>query len=983
MRLLKAVTLSLLLAALFSTLCLAAPPDRITSPVVARQTVQLPAGVPLQARPEFDQGTVDPSMKMSYMTLLIVPSANQQKAINRLLAQQQDRHSPLYHKWITPEQYADRFSLSPNDVKKITVWLQSQGFSVSKVARSRNLIAFDGTAAQVESAFQTELHNYNVGGEVHFANAIAPSIPAALSGVVSGIGGLSNFRAKSYATHTNPDYTLPQNGSDYLFLAPGDIATIYDINALYNLGIDGTGQKLVVAGETDVFLADLNDFRSGFGLTQISGCTTNANKVITACNTTNFKYVVVGTDPGVPNSLQDDLLEADIDLEWSAAVARKAQIIYVNAPATANGVWDAWHTAITDNLAPVITLSYGLCELGEALNGEFSADEGYLQQASTQGITFLNSSGDSGAASCDFQTNYPTGGYAVSYPASSPEVTGVGGTLIPYTEFNGTYWNLNNTGDGGSAIQYMPEEVWNDEQEWSEYCTANPSSGTCSSNPGLSSWATAQETYIGVFAGGGGLSNCFNETGGVCATPPNGGFPQPTWQASLAVPGSPPLVRYSPDVSLLSSVYWPGFIICTPAGELQGFTGTTSTCANGIASALTTYNHFRVGGTSVASPIFAGIVTLLNQYLAGGSSPGLGNINTQLYFLAATPTNGAFHSAVSPSPSLTFGSDGAFCSPGTPIGFPPALQCPSSGLNAGFLGFDASVFDPTTGYSLTTGLGSVDANNLALAWAASRTSTTASLAATPTSTYEGVTVTLTATVAPSSATGTVKFLNGTTSIGTATLSGGTATLTTTTLPVATNSITATYEGDITDATSTSPAVDVTVALAYTLSGTDMSVTQGNPGTSTITVVPASGFTTAINFTCSDPAAKSTCSFNPTSITPPGTTTTTLTVTTTAATAQLHMPFDHAGRLFYAVLLPGFLGIVLTMRSRKPAARGLRLLSFIVVLGCSTLLLPACGGGGGGGGGGGNPGTPKGQYTITVTATAGTVHHATTVKLTVN
>src|SRR5450759_1499246 len=115
---------------ILSTPSFAAAPDRITGPIVSSQTVTLPAGVHFKAQPQFDQGPVDPSFPLSYMTRRTVPSASQQRAISRLLAQQQDPRSPLYHKWLTPEQYADRFGLSPNDVNRITEWLQSQGFTV-------------------------------------------------------------------------------------------------------------------------------------------------------------------------------------------------------------------------------------------------------------------------------------------------------------------------------------------------------------------------------------------------------------------------------------------------------------------------------------------------------------------------------------------------------------------------------------------------------------------------------------------------------------------------------------------------------------------------------------------------------------------------------------------------------------------------------------------------------------------------------------
>jgi subtilase family serine protease len=854
---------------IFSTLSFAAAPDRIAGPVVSSQLIKLSAGVPLKAQPQYDQGPVDPSFKLNHITLLTVPSASQQKAITQLLAQQQDPRSPQYHKWLTPEQYADRFGLSPNDIQKLTTWLQSQGFSIREVARARNFIVFSGTSAQVECVFQTEIHNFEVDGEKHFSNIASPSIPVALSGVVTGIRGLSNFHLKSHVIHSKPNYTEPVSGGDNFWIAPGDIAAMYDITPLYSAGIYGNGQTLAVMGETDVYLADLNDFRSGFSLPQISGCTLNSNLVITACDTTNFKYVLNGTDTtGLPDSVQQgDLIEADTDIEWSGAVAQQAQIIYVNSPdPNGNGVWDSWYYAVDNKVSPVITLSYGGCEFSEALysaedpglRGTFGLDEPELKMANAEGITFMNSSGDNGAAECDPTETDPndtlaTGGMAVSYPASSPEVTGVGGTLIPYPDYTPTYWNSSNGSTGGSATGYIPEQGWNDAQEWGEACVDDPSvyGSFCTAN-GITSWATAQ-SFFDISAGGGGASNCYTISNGVCT----GGFPQPTWQANLAIPGQTTKVRFSPDVSLIAAVFWPGIIVCTPVNEVLGNGDTASMCANGIAGFFS--YGYTFGGTSFATPMFAGIVTLLNQYL-GNSGTGLGNINTILYSLAATPANGAFH-------PVEVGSNGVYCEPGTPavVGWPAALQCPSSGANAGFFGFDASNFDPTTGYNLVTGLGSVDANKLAKAWASATTNFTL----TPT----------------------------------------------------------------TGAFTVAPGVTA--------------------GPDTITVTSTSGFVTngqtaeSLTYSCSGLPSEATCVFSPTS--PTSSATVTVSITTTAPTAQLRAPLGHGNRIFYAMLLPGLVGIFLTVGSRKRAARGVRLLSFIVVLGLSTMWLVTCGGGSGGGG----------------------------------
>src|SRR5271155_4656364 len=328
----------LLLPLVASTLCFAQQPDRISGPIDSSQMVTLPGQFQRKAKPEYDQGPVPASLQFAGVTLLTLPTPSQQKALSLLVAQQQDPASPSYHKWLTPEQYADRFGLSQNDVQKISAWLKLQGFTVISVARGRNWIVFSGTATQIENALRTEIHHFNVNGEMHIANATMPSIPASLSGIVEGFRGLDDFgpkpmnvrKAAPQGQSSRPNYydsAFPQIPD---FVAPGDIETIYDLTPLYNAGFNGSGEKLVIVGQTDVYLDDLNAFRNGFALPLISGCTTNGSGVITSCTTSstaNFQYVLNGADPGVSLG---DLTESDLDLEWSAATAPGAQIIFVN-----------------------------------------------------------------------------------------------------------------------------------------------------------------------------------------------------------------------------------------------------------------------------------------------------------------------------------------------------------------------------------------------------------------------------------------------------------------------------------------------------------------------------------------------------------------------------------------------------------------------------------------------------------------------------
>jgi len=240
----------------------------------------------------------------------------------------------------------------------------------------------------VEQAFRTQIHRYDAEGEIHFANATAPSVPAAFANVVTGIGGLHDFRLKPKIAH----YTSPTSGRNYL--APDDVAVIYNLNPLYAAGINGTGQKLAVVGQTQITLSDLQQFRISNGL---------------APNDPQITLVPKLPDPGI---VSGDFDEANLDLEWSAAVARNATVLYIYS----ENVFDALQYAVDNNVAPVISMSYGLCEL-QTGNADLNAQRTIAQQAVAQGITWLASSGDSGAADCWSSRGRTITSLAVDAPA--------------------------------------------------------------------------------------------------------------------------------------------------------------------------------------------------------------------------------------------------------------------------------------------------------------------------------------------------------------------------------------------------------------------------------------------------------------------------------------------------------------------------------------------------------------------------------------
>ena len=393
---------------------------------------------------------------MNAMSLDIGLSPAQQKDLNALIEAQQDPKSPQYQQWLTQEQYGARFGLTESDLSKITDWLTAQGFKGTQISKSRNTIYFSGKAWQAEAAFHTQLHRYQLQGDTHFANATELKLPAALASVVAHVGGLTSFRPKPKAItrKAQPDFTSSVSGSH--FLAPGDWATIYNVNPIYNAGYTGTGMHVAIVGQTWFQQSDIDSFRAAAGL-----------------GGTNLNFVCISSSncTGTAGESLSDIPEADMDVEWSGGIAKNATVDYIYASGSDPGlnVLDALVYAIATYqvngaVVPVISMSYASCE-AETGTSFAEAEETYFRQASVQGQTILNSSGDQGAAACDYNVSVSTQGAAVNWPSSSPHVTGVGGTTFSADDDNGAdaYWSYSNAADIiSSALQYIPETSWND-----------------------------------------------------------------------------------------------------------------------------------------------------------------------------------------------------------------------------------------------------------------------------------------------------------------------------------------------------------------------------------------------------------------------------------------------------------------------------------------------------------------------------------------
>jgi subtilase family serine protease len=637
-------------AIVFSTFSYAATQDRINGPLSAGPKVAIRGNLHGLAKLENDLGRADGNRPMQGITLAFHPSEAQQKDLDHFIAELGDRSSANYHKYLTPKQFGQRFGMSQNDLNKVIAWLQSEGFTNIRVANGRNEISFDGTVAQVESVFSIEMHHYLVDGAVHLANAGAPSVPAALAASVVNVAGLHTFAPKPRA-RVQPHLTSYVTGNH--FLTPADFATIYDLNSLYSSGIDGTGQKIAIVGQSKVNQSDINNFRSAAQLT--------ASTITT----------IAVPSGSTPTRCAGDEGESDLDLEWAGGVAKNASIVFVTASlgsgdscggARSNSVWNALDQAVQGNVAPFISSSYGNCEAG---NGQAFAlqVQGWAQQGITQGQTIVSASGDSGAADCEpGGAASATTGFAVDMPASIPEVTGAGGT-----EFFGDnagvvtgntaaadlpYWSGSGAGSDtiSSALTYIPEEGWNDT-------------------------AASIAAGFGLSATGGGASLY---------------FAKPSWQTGTGVPSDGK--RDVPDISFSSSPDHDPYLFCT---EDDGTGGIVSTCTSGFRTGAGG-NFTGVGGTSAAAPTFAAILALVNQYLGNPPSTGLAPVNPTLYGLAAS-NPAVFH-------DVTTGDNKVPCTTGT-------TNCPAGTTSIGFSA--GTGYDQVTGLGSVDGFAMAQAMSTA------------------------------------------------------------------------------------------------------------------------------------------------------------------------------------------------------------------------------------------------------------------------------
>jgi subtilase family serine protease len=861
------------------------------------------------------------------MRLVLVLPVRDQAGLDSFLKDLYNPASPQFRKFLTVEEFTARFGATPGDYNAVLQFAENSGLKVVATSLNRRNVDVTGSVAAIEKAFNVTLGVYQLPTEnrTFYAPDREPTVNLPFQ--LWRISGLDNYSIpKPALMRRSGRHEREVKSNTITGSCPEGSYCGSDMRGAYYGGsaLDGTGQTL---GLLEYVGTDLVDFNTYY---------TNAGQ------TAAITPTLVSTD-GTPTTCTAaegcDDTEQTLDMTQALGMAPNLSslVVYVGSS----------DTAIFNAMATATPLDAQLSSSWSWFPADASSDLPYFDEFEAQGQNLFQAAGDGGAWTA-------SGANAEIYPADSVYVTSVGGT------------DLSTAGPNGA---------WTAETTW-QY-------------------------------GGGGIS------------PDH--FLIPSWQVAAAAvcTSCSQLERNGPDVAAEANF---DFYVCADQ----------TTC---------TANEY--GGTSFAAPMWAGYLALVNQQEANGGAPSLGFINPALYNIGAgAGYDTAFH-------DITTGSNGfnaetgydlatgwgspngsglidalalsstttALVSSANPssigqsVTFTATVTGSSSGSLTGSVAFNdgstllssvpvsAGIAAYTTsslsaGAHLITAVYSGDSGDSGstssvVTQTVNINSTTTALGASANPVNAGQSVTLTATVAASagSPTGTVTFMNGSTSMGTSPVSAGVATLSVATAPTGsvtalgpgTYPITAVYSGDTNDGGSTSTVVSLNVQYFTVPASATITVSApGQSGMATLTITPEGGFSSIPTFACaSGLPTGATCAFTNVSATGA-----TLTMSTTAPSSDLR----HAallGRnkaLLFALLCPGFLGLV-SAGARKRTLRGLRLLALISVVAFCSMWL-ACGGNS-------TPttttptgGTPAGTSMVNVTATSGSIVGTTVVTLTV-
>ncbi len=517
--------------------------------------------------------------------------------------------SASYHRFLTARQWESRYSPTRRQVGQVKTWLRSQGLKVRSVSPDRLAIEVSGTSAGVEHAFDTTLAYRVMNGQRLRLAERDLSVPSMLAGIVAGSLGVNQSPAvptNVVAAPPGPS-TIPSPSRSRRIKPPPAVQTTPSCGQFYGQAFNTT-----TPAYGHGYIQPLPDVVCGYTPPQLRQAYGVANLVAYGDTGTGQTVAVIDAyasptllsdaqtyaqlnDPTHPlaSSQLSELIsrtatdkgscdargwygEQSLDVEAVHAMAPGAHILYVGATNCFQGLYDRLRMVVDRHLADIVTASWG-DNGGDLLDdvGTRAAADDTLMMAAGTGISVLFASGDNGD---EFST---VGQVSPDYPASSPWATAVGGTTLEL-------------GFGVGELGWSTATSF--------LCTQLTVGFTGCSSATLNTWLPAAF----VMGSGGGTSYHYTQPAYQA-----GIVPMAMSQRNAAVVGPTPM-RVEPDVSMDAD---PG------TGFLEG---ETQTFPNGVH-----YGQYRVGGTSLSTPMFAGIVALADQ-LAGGS---LGFLNPALYAL--------------------------------------------------------------------------------------------------------------------------------------------------------------------------------------------------------------------------------------------------------------------------------------------------------------------------------------------------------------
>jgi subtilase family serine protease len=702
-------------------------------------------------------GNLADATPMNHMQLVLKRSALRETALAQLVTDQHNPKSASFRQWLTPQQFGDAFGVSDADLAAITSWLVSQGFTVNGVYPNKMQIDFSGNAGQVRNAFHTQEAHYKLkNGTIHRANAGNISIPRALNAVVVGVAGLNDFHPEAlHKQSTLMQWNVSgKNGFDLKpasnarasnakgqaitlpnasrALVPNDLARMYNVMPLRANGVTGSGVTIAVVDAGDIHETSWKNFVTQFNLGEYGGTLSQIQPSgPSAC-----------TDPGFPinqsTGLPDEDGETLLDAEWSTAMAPGANIVIANCSWGDSGDFFGGVFAAATNLINagdgdrpnIISASYGYGEYFTDPASKTAIDLMWTQ-ADAEGISVFVSTGDSGS-NPSFNGGIINGYYgntavdANSF-ATSANVTAVGGTDTADV-LDGTtrkYFAPNPSVVGGTALGYVPEIPWN------QSCGNGVAAKWFGFNNVVDFCKAAYAHQLP--APYSPLAQSEAASGG-----PSSVVLKPAWQRQV-FNAAHDQSRDLPDVSLF-------------AGSFGGLTWAI-TCTSAYPCNPDFTGFILVsGGTSLSAPMFAGIQAVIDQGLAARGLPlNQGNAAPTLYALAAKEYGDALGAAPASLATcnadngtsgtqdcvfhnVTRGAISSNCYDVDPY-FTTShcyyyLSSDFGGGATGHLGLTTTDANPTSygpankafgarpGWSFASGLGSVDAKNLLIAWRA-------------------------------------------------------------------------------------------------------------------------------------------------------------------------------------------------------------------------------------------------------------------------